>query len=1207
MAVHWPNLLGVVNPGLDAVPELGEAFETLPGWVVFHRSMARDAVAFRGDDFSAFRQAGMGVIVCLEWNSRQGGTIPPPEDVSDFASRCRAYVEASPDCHVWVIGNEMNCALHWPQLHAPAAADAVAEGPLQVLEPRYTPERHPVLHGGTRPGNFPDLRPIAPAEYAYCYGVARATIRELPGHQDDLVLTGAVAPWNDDAKDASNTSGDWVQYFRALAEHIPPGQCDGFALHTATRGPDPDRIRKAVQLPFPFGSCHADFHCVHDFIAAIPPQHQPLPVFITEASQLQPWHNAQDGWIVEASALVLRHNRTSGHTPIRCLALYQWDRNSPWTLRDQDQLLEEFNTALAMLEIRRRQDELLPVSWEPVKVPEYVEPGATLQLSLHFTNIGDEVLYRSGDSPIRLLYRCVPADPAKSREAMDEGVRLSLPHDVDRGEACTLNLELTVPDDTGPYELHVGLVKSQFVWSSAVMVHALRIPFQVREYEEVETYGEREEPEEERALAEETQPEETSQALTPEPEDVPKPETESDFLPELQLEPEMDVHVEEDQPEPELSPLTPVPIHDLRGFLPQTGEAETGDALEAIARVVLVETGVAADMPLDELHEHFIQQNLPGVPFHYMIADTGDVFLLHPPLAVVYPYAVNFRSALAIGLEGKSTSPDEARDKLQRAADACATILASLSAAGLPLDLELGIDTLDGRLAFQSFVKPRVADWAAQVAELWWEMVEAEEKPVLTEVFLPVEGRPTVPEPSLVVEHAEPETPEVTPFPREETLPVPPPVDPSPPDPPPVEEPEEPEPEPELEPEFPTTIPEHQETAEQLLDLKSQAWLDIGQTHTDREGVTIWATGEDGTLPYRQLKRIHALKLEDFLYHYLIDGEGRVYDTKRKMQPDEHLSAPHVRTVHIGLRGVYGAQSPTNIQIQRCGELVARLAQNARLLDLNHEASNPGSPKGLFLGSENGTGGSAWWQRILDETRVQFTRQQYPTEPESPSHEFGETTLEQPEPATEEVDLPSPTEVEEPLPVVPASPTAGIQAPHIVDKVGSLPHHPNMHQPRRELEAIRMICLHHSDAPGHVGPERLAQSLVLDQNDSDEPQTGLPYHYFVHPDGQIDQCRDLRDVCMSLSENNEGVVSVCLAGKFTQAQNPTQDQLEQTAQLLAWLVPSHFLASQDIRAHRDVDPAETVCPGEEWDRGRNWKATLFHYIQQNMQGTNVAS
>jgi hypothetical protein len=137
-----------------------------------------------------------------------GATIPPMGEVGWCLARAGggpsrnvggkhldcylAYVgeavSAAPDVHAWVIGNEMN----------------------MVLEAKGFPK-------GV----------IDPAWYAHVYREARARIRALPGHADDAVLVGAVAPG---AKGGNAYEGG-KDYLTRMLYALSPDEVDGIALH----------------------------------------------------------------------------------------------------------------------------------------------------------------------------------------------------------------------------------------------------------------------------------------------------------------------------------------------------------------------------------------------------------------------------------------------------------------------------------------------------------------------------------------------------------------------------------------------------------------------------------------------------------------------------------------------------------------------------------------------------------------------------------------------------------------------------------------------------------------------------------------------------------------------------------------------------------------------------------------------------------------
>ncbi|RME56080.1 MAG: M23 family metallopeptidase, partial [Caldilineae bacterium] len=175
----------------------------------------------------------------------------------------------------------------------------------------------------------------------------RNAIKAQPGHEEDQVLVGAVAPWNNNTAYAGNESGDWVIYFRDILAKLGPLGCDGITLHTYTHGPDPALITADTKFKdAPFQDRHYDFQCYRDFMEAIPANMRHLPVYITETDQDHAWHNANNGWVKAAYEEIHRWNSTPGRQQIRALVLYRWPPIDKWVIQGKQGVIEDFSEAL---------------------------------------------------------------------------------------------------------------------------------------------------------------------------------------------------------------------------------------------------------------------------------------------------------------------------------------------------------------------------------------------------------------------------------------------------------------------------------------------------------------------------------------------------------------------------------------------------------------------------------------------------------------------------------------------------------------------------------------------------------------------------------------------------------------------------------------------------------------------------------------------
>lgn len=289
------------------------------GYVVITVAVGRDPNDSAGHDYRGERNIP---IVRLNHGYGSSGTLPLPQFYGDFAQRVANYVEMSPGCSRWIIGNE----------------------------PNHAQER-------------PDGQPITPAQYAECYNLCRAAIHALPGHDADEVLVAAVAPWNVDTKYATNPSGDWLRYFEDVQRLIT--DCDGFAIHTYTREQTPASITDTARMSPPFEFAYYGFLHFTNWLSAILPQYRGLPVYITEFCIAgQPWANVNTGCIVAAYTEIDDWNALYPDRPISCLAVYRWQYDQ-WEIKNKPAVQSDFLHAVSLC-----------YTWPPEGEP----PGGTMEL-----------------------------------------------------------------------------------------------------------------------------------------------------------------------------------------------------------------------------------------------------------------------------------------------------------------------------------------------------------------------------------------------------------------------------------------------------------------------------------------------------------------------------------------------------------------------------------------------------------------------------------------------------------------------------------------------------------------------------------------------------------------------------------------------------------------------------------------------------------
>lgn len=321
------------------------------GWILLTDSIGADPTNRAGGDYTQLSSQGYGIISRLNNGYQPAGTIPHSSQYGDFAKRCGNFVAATPGCKIWIIGNEMNYWVERPGADTrgilPPTRGLTAEGEHNIL--RGMPERFAALHP-----DLPQSRSthagevITPEMYARCYKLCRDAIKSQPGHGDDLVLIGSVAPWNNQTTYAGNENGDWVQYFADILKALGPDNCDGITIHTYTHAADPNQIFDDVMMDAPFHNRHYNFRAYQDFMKAVPQNMRHLACYITETDQDVAWDNRNIQWVQRAYGEIDSWNKQPGNQQIRALILYRWP-NVPgdrWQIEGKAGVHEDFREAV---------------------------------------------------------------------------------------------------------------------------------------------------------------------------------------------------------------------------------------------------------------------------------------------------------------------------------------------------------------------------------------------------------------------------------------------------------------------------------------------------------------------------------------------------------------------------------------------------------------------------------------------------------------------------------------------------------------------------------------------------------------------------------------------------------------------------------------------------------------------------------------------
>ena len=401
------------------------------GWVLVTEAVGADPDNHGGSNYTDLTNQGLGVIVRLNNGYGSAGTIPNSAHYDAFARRCGNFVQASPGCQIWIIGNEMNLAAE-------------------------------------RPGG-PNGQAITPELYASCFRKCRNQIHSRPGHADDQVVVGAVGPWNIETKYAGNPSGDWVQYLADILDLLG-GEVDGIALHTYTHGQQADLVFSDATMGPPFQNRHYHFRAYHDFLAAIPELLQDRPVYITETDEYGAWRDENTGWVQNAYREIDAWNQIPGNQPIQALILYRWiignpnsDQEVGWAISNkpgvQADWLDAMNNAYAVVLPATKPAYL--VKWLAVGAPGRMDPGGTAAFPLTVRNDGRRTWAASGAQAVQVGYRWYSAGGA----IIEGQQRTQLAQTVEPDQKVTVaETVIQAPTVPGFCTLELDLVEGAATW-----------------------------------------------------------------------------------------------------------------------------------------------------------------------------------------------------------------------------------------------------------------------------------------------------------------------------------------------------------------------------------------------------------------------------------------------------------------------------------------------------------------------------------------------------------------------------------------------------------------------------------------------------------------------------------------------------------------------------------------------------------------------
>lgn len=480
-----PYIYGLHDPGGEhLLIDDGQA----KGWVVVTEAIGSEARERGGGDYRSLADKGLGVLVRLNQSYGPNGTIPREERYREFAQRVANFVEDSKGGHIWILGNEMNLEREQPRQRGSDQAEK-----------------------------------ITPRRYAELYKLCRRAIKALPGHEDDLVVVGAIGPWNGqtwyeaDPKGAYPANkipgapqvypyhgffGDFIQYFQDLLLAIGPNNCDAIAIHAYSHGYEPELVVSNAKMGKPFEDYYFNFYTYRDQMNAIPPAFRDLPVYMTEANgDVVPgkeshqagatWPHGNNGWVQAAYSEINRWNE-SGRQAIRCMVLFRWKKDPlGWSIDGKRGVQEDLKQALAR-NYRWFSDAKVSdaekqtarpgyrVKYLSSDMPRRLAADTTVTVSITLQNEGRFRWVRGGDNPFRLGYQWYDADNKMVRLPSKRDFRTPLPRAIPPGGTVQLQAKLHTPAQPGDYLLRWDMVHELVTWFSSQGDPGLVIPVAVK-------------------------------------------------------------------------------------------------------------------------------------------------------------------------------------------------------------------------------------------------------------------------------------------------------------------------------------------------------------------------------------------------------------------------------------------------------------------------------------------------------------------------------------------------------------------------------------------------------------------------------------------------------------------------------------------------------------------------------------------------------
>lgn len=1163
-----------------------------PGWILFTEALGHDPADLSGVDYTAYADRGCGIIARLNHGYEPEGTLPHSSQYEAFARRVANFVNTSRSCKIWIIGNEMNFAIErsgvkidWARHHA-----SVRSAPAEQADPmrRGVPVRFTALPDlsreirTTRGAMVSPGEVITPELYARCYRLCREAIHRLPGHADDLVLVGPVAPWNTQTIYPGNPNGDWVQYFHDILTILGPTHCDGFALHAYTSSPDPELVASAARLTPPFQNRHREFRTYADFLAAVPTTMRHLPALLSEVGLTGPWIDDDTGWIQAMYAEIEAWNAQPGNQQIRAAILYRWPRLDKWCIAGKTGVELDFRRALendyrwrgsepkaAITEEapppqstvqaptlsvaaatapkgrRGRKPQPAPkpyvIEWIADRFPERLTAGQTIVALITLKNAGSRTWNWGGGNPYRLGYRYYRnRRPLTMPPAKD--LRTDVPEDVLPGQTVVVEARVALPDEPGNYTLELDMVQEGVTWFKDQGASTLTRWLTVEAPGAAERNG-----------------------LSANAGDA------------VQL---------------------PVRLFtDIAAKLPHSGAPYARRNLNQIRYIVVSHTGAHPHLGLDRIARAHINRGYPGIAYDFVVDAAGQILKVTELEDVAQPDQVWSEQGVNVCLAGNFNQEAPPLAQLDAAGRLCAWLAQNL---GMTAEAIVGLgDLLRSDSPGETFYKgPAWKEVLTRqvrlhLAALGVGAVDSGRLQELDEAIAALRVKNRTQAEQLQEAAAQEQQLQA----RIEVLHA------------------------EL-----ADLRRRLETEPAALDgglrihmlvdkLPREARRYVARQGPEVEFVVVSHTGAPAETDLADIARAHRTEWPGILFDFVVNARGEIFQTQRLDQVADSAEPYVRRAVHVALAGDFsGEQAPPPEQLAAAGRLIGWVLDR-------HPQLTTESVRGMCEFRPTVSPGTQWdqgrrWkQTLLAATgRASVMAVDPALERELRSRiDLLDRDLQAAQQArlTAEGQRFEMAEAirrlqEELQASAAAAPSFVVPPPPMRVIVDQLPKHPSLHYGRRSPSQITHIAVHHTAAPPRVGPARIAElHIAADPGRGKEDWPGIGYHFFVHEDGTIDQTNYLETASFHIYRHFGYSVGVVFAGSFMNGKIPSSAQLRAGAHLVAWLMQELKIPLARVWGHREFPDNMTICPGSEWTQGNRWRDLLFERAEQIQQGTGL--